>query len=293
MEHGQRKTHAVRLGVAFGALAMLAASAWAQPAAPAAEKSASSAPTAAQTVQRLKAKSASGAVLEPNALGDFSRDNVYTAVTLCRIVDTRVAGGILPANTTRTYDVDGTNFTSQGGSSTGCALPFGVVSNAALVIHVISPTATGSLFAWGLGSTPVGSILNYVKLQTIATTSIVPVVPGAGADFSVRSSASTNVVIDVVGYFAAPVATTLDCTNVVSATTTVPYNNYTAVDAVCPSGYTVTGGGTFPVEGTLGRPNIWTDGSPFGNSWRTWVDNQTGSNRSIQTYARCCRVPGR
>lgn len=252
--------------------------------------------TSAEKVQALKASSARGIALEPLALGSFSSDTVYTPVTPCRIVDTRVAGsgGPLTANTTRTFDVDGTTFTSQGGFNGSCGVPLGQAAAVAMTITSVSPAGPGVFVAWGLGTKPNASALNFTANQIIANTTIVPVVPGAGADFSIASTVNSNVVIDVVGYFAAPVATALDCTSVASAVTPVPYNAYTSVDAICPAGYTVTGGGTFPTEGTLGRPNIWTDGSPTApNGWRTWVDNQTGSSRTVQTYARCCRVPGR
>lgn len=253
----------------------------------------STSPTAAEKVQALKGKAAYGIELTPASLGEFSRDLVYTPVTPCRIVDTRIAGGSFEPGMTRTYDVDGASFATQGGFNGSCGVPFGVAAAVAMTITAILPFGAGHVAAWGLGTKPEASVLNFTPNVTVANTTIVPVVPGSGADFSIFTSAGTRMAIDVVGYFSAPLATALDCTSTASAVTVVPYNAYTAVDAACPAGYTVTGGGTFPTEGTLGRPGIWTDGSPAGNSWRTWVDNQTGANRTIQTYARCCRVPGR
>ena len=47
------------------------------------------APSKALKIEILKSSARSAAQLDPNALGDFSQDNVYTAVTPCRIVDTR------------------------------------------------------------------------------------------------------------------------------------------------------------------------------------------------------------
>lgn len=251
-------------------------------------------PSKSEAIATLKATVRPGSGLEPNSLGEFSKDNVYTAITPCRIVDTRIAGGAFAANTLRTFDVDGASFSGQGGASGGCAIPFNVAASVAMTITVVNTTGSGYITAWGLGAQPLSSVLNYVTGSVIANTTIVPVVPGAGTDFTIFASAGTDIVIDVVGFFGAPVATALDCTSVASAVTTVPNNVYTAVDAVCPAGRTATGGGTFPTEGTLGRPNIWIDGSPtVSNGWRTWVDNQTGATRTIQTYAVCCRVPGR
>jgi hypothetical protein len=162
-------------------------------------------------------------------------------------------------------------------------------------LTVTSPTAAGYMSAWSLfGTQPNASVLNWTAGQTIANTTIVPVAGGSGADFRVYSSSGTHVIIDVVGYYAAPLATTLDCQQVSSAITTIPYPNYTAVDAVCPAGYVATGGGHYPIDGSLGRPNVWTDSYPLNDTtWRTWFDNQAGSARSGQTWAQCCRVPGR
>ena len=60
-----------------------------------------------------------------NALGDTQADLVYTPVTPCRIIDTRLGGGIMAANTTRDFLVTGTDYSAQGGSATGCGVPYG------------------------------------------------------------------------------------------------------------------------------------------------------------------------
>lgn len=163
-----------------------------------------------------------------------------------------------------------------------------------MTITVTQPVAAGYFTAWGLGAQPLVSVLNYEAGATIANTTIVPVVSSAGADFSLYSFATAHAVIDVIGYFAAPEATALDCITVDSAVTAVPNNSWTPIDANCPAGRTATGGGYDTTEGTLGYPNVWITTRPHnGNGWRTWVDNQTGGSRNIQTFVRCCRVPGR
>jgi len=170
----------------------------------------------------------------PKALGDFNDDLVYTPITPCRIVDTRNAGGIIAANSTRTFDVDGSTFTAQGGINASCGIPFGVAAAVAMSIAVTAPDADGFFRAWGLGSTPFASVLNYYSGETIAVTSIVPVVPGAGNDFSLQSvNANAHAVIDVLGYYARPVATAVDCLTVTSAPVTTQNNTWTAIDADC------------------------------------------------------------
>jgi hypothetical protein len=118
-------------------------------------------------------------------------------------------------------------------------------------------------------------------------------VPGAGNDFNLFSASTAHAVIDVLGYFAAPVATALDCTTITSASTAVAVNVWTPITASCPAGRTATGGGYDTPEGTLGYPGVWVTTHASGNGWVTWVDNQTNGNRSIQTFVTCCRIPGR
>lgn len=231
------------------------------------------------------------------ALGDVGADLVYTPLAPCRIGDTRFGGGAIAGNTSRGFDMDGSNLAMQGGSATGCAIPLGVARAIAVTITVTEPQGPGYFTAWASGARPTISALNYATGQTIANTTIVPTIPGAGNDFNLYSFATAQAVLDVVGYFAAPVATALDCSLVSSAVTAVAHNVWTSIDASCPAGRTATGGGYDTPEGTLGYPGVWVTSLPgavYGfNGWRTWVDNQTGGNRSIQTFAVCCRVPGR
>ena len=228
-------------------------------------------------------------------LGDSSIDLVFTPVTPCRIADTRIAGGVIPAFTSRLFDLDGSNLASQGGSATGCNLPFGVVSAAVLTTTVVLPDGPGYITGYGYsGPVPLAATMTYVQGDIRSTTSVIPDSPGGGGDFNVYTQAATHLVIDVVGYYAAPAATALDCTIATSALTSVPFNAWTAVDAVCPTGRSATGGGPYTTEGTGGFPGVWTISQPANAStWRTWVDNQTGGARTVQTWAQCCRVPGR
>lgn len=243
-----------------------------------------------QTIQ-TRAQLALGNIV-PLVLGDYSDDLVYSPVTPCRIVDTRFGGGAL--NGTRSFDVDGSNFTAQGGSATGCGIPYGVASAVAMTITVTGTLGGGYVTVWQLlAAQPLSSVLNYATGENIANTTIVPVLSGAGVDFNLYSSNTTDVVIDVAGYFSPPVATALDCTTVTSAVTAVAVNSWTAIDANCPAGRTATGGGYNTPEGTGGYPGVWLTSMPSGNGWRTWVDNQTSGTRSIQTFCKCCRVPGR
>lgn len=125
----------------------------------------------------------------------------FIAMTPCRVVDTRSGGGpyagpILAADSPRTFDIP-----------TGpCA---GIPASAAA--YSLNITATASPFAnpgsyltaWPAGEpTPNVSTLNYATGQTIANAAIVPA--GAGGAISVVSNASTHLIVDINGYYAAP-----------------------------------------------------------------------------------------
>ena len=230
----------------------------------------------------------------PSSLGQNFQDLVYTPLTPCRIVDTRIAvAGALTGGAVRLFDVDSTNLTAQGGSSTGCGIPLGVAQAVTMTIIAVQPSGQGYLTAFGLTARPHASVLNYGANDVIADTAIIPVVPGGGDDFALFSLATTHVVVDVLGYFAASSATRLDCTTVQSDVVAVPVNLLTNIDAFCPAGRAATGGGYDTAESTIAFPGLFMTSTPLAGGWRTLVENQTGGPRSIVTFVRCCRVPGR
>ncbi len=231
----------------------------------------------------------------PGSLGQNFQDLVYTPLAPCRIVDTRKAvEGALAAGVARTFDVDSSNLAEQGGSATGCGIPLAVARAVTMTIVAVQPAGRGYLTAWGLGPRPTpSSVLNYAANDVVANTAIIPVVPGGGNDFTLFSLATTHVAVDVLGYFAASTATRLDCMTMSSDVVAVPVNELTAVDAICPAGRAATGGGYDTAESTIAFPGLFVTSNPLANGWRAVVENHTDGPRSILTFARCCRVPGR
>jgi hypothetical protein len=231
----------------------------------------------------------------PNSLGQNFQDLVYTPIAPCRIVDTRrAAEGALAAGVARTFEVDSGNLLGQGGSPVGCGIPLAVAQAVEMTIIAVEPAGPGYLTAWGLGAQPATSVLNYAGGDVVADTAIVPVVPGGGPDFSLSSRATTHVVVDVLGYFAAANATALDCINVTSGSVLVPPEQPTNIDVTCPAGRTATAGGQVVNEIPFGFPGLFLNSHPIGlDGWRTAVENHTGGTRDIIGFAKCCRVPGR
>ena len=228
------------------------------------------------------------------ALGSLSSDLVYTPVTPCRILDTRVAGGALAAGFTRDFNAvvgSGGNFSSQGGSATDC----GVVSagQAAVVINLVAvrPAGNGYATVYPFGeSQPLASSLNYAAASVVNTSIVVKLPsPLTTKDFTVFSFATSDFVADIVGYYAPPVATALQCTRQFGSFVNVPANTYGfGVSATCPVGYTATGLG---IEAAANV--VMADSSINSSGGTVFTYNLGGTAQSTRPWVQRCRVPGR
>jgi hypothetical protein len=149
----------------------------------------------------------------PSALGGGAADLVYTPVAPCRIIDTRVAGGVLMPGLARNFFVAGDDFFPlQGGTDGGCGVPSGPATAAIINFVAVQPAGPGNLRAWAFGGTvPNASVINYASVAglNIANGVAVPLCDQAltacgPGDLTVRADASaTHLVADVVGYFRA------------------------------------------------------------------------------------------
>ena len=147
-----------------------------------------------------------GGAAAQSAYSDMS----YTAVTPCRILDTRVAGGSMAGNQTRDFRATGVGLQQQGGAQAGCGVPVGTAKAALLNFVAVNPTGPGNLRAWAYSTPPVGppvaSILNYAS-STIANGIAVPLCDTAATScpFDLRilneGVFGTHLLVDVVGYF--------------------------------------------------------------------------------------------
>lgn len=130
-----------------------------------------------------------------------SAQDLFTPITPCRILDTRLSTP-MAANTTRTFYVTGTTgFAPQGGKSGGCGIPAGATAIAGTVTSVGS-TATGWLTLYPAGAAlPNASMLSYPKGMTITSGETTTIAGGAAKPLAIRVHAQTNVVFDVTGYY--------------------------------------------------------------------------------------------
>lgn len=228
-------------------------------------------------------------------LGSPGSDLVYTPLAPCRIVDTRVVGGPIAADGTRAFDAyTNTDFSGQGGAASDCGLPDNV-SAITVKITSVAPSANGYFTAYPFGEPmPMASSLNYSQGLVLSNDAHISLCqPGCASEFNVYSFASSELVIDVTGYFSEPLATALDCTVAQQTGNLDLLSGLQTRSVSCPAGYTATGGGC---GGPLGigiskSYPIVTAGQPSG-----WGCSLVGSLLSIISYevtATCCRIPGR
>jgi glucose/arabinose dehydrogenase len=120
----------------------------------------------------------------------------YFTVTPCRLLDTRLPTGqpALSAGQTRSLQVTGR-----------CGVPAGAGA-VSLNVTAVIPTAPGFLELFSSGSAvPSASSLNYVAGQVRANNGIFALSTGGALDIFLGQAAGTsNVVVDVTGYFVGP-----------------------------------------------------------------------------------------
>ena len=236
-------------------------------------------------------------VSNPNALGNAATDLVYVPVTPCRILDTRLAGGQIAANTVRGVDVTAvTDYAFQGGSASNCGGVGAAGSFAAAVINftVVGPTAAGFITAFPTGTTqPNAATLNYAAGAVVGNAAIVTLDQGAAAnEVNVYSFATTHLVADITGYFINPAPTRLECVEMATAPSTIGAGGVSSIQtAACPATYEVTSGGctTSTFDGRIVSSRTFSNTQTHFCAFR----NEGAGSMEVVVYSRCCRVPGR
>ena len=191
------------------------------------------------------------------------------------------------------------NFTSQGGSSTDCGGlasegPEAVVLNVTVVGQTESGYAT--FYPASAVSPPLANNMVYYPGVIISNSATVRLGTSGLVDFKIFSERLADYVVDIVGYYDAPHATALDCTQEVIVAAGILNGARSFQTVSCPAEYTVTGGGVATGTNTgsymnASGPNA--GGTAFNNAWFSSVTNGTGATQSYTHYASCCRVPGR
>lgn len=236
----------------------------------------------------------------PSALGDVSRDFTYTSINPCRVVDTRVAGGTIAANSSRAFLAaainSSANFTAQGGSATDCGLGAIGASAVSMVVTAYTPTLAGTATVYRSGDTrPATVSLSYAAGSVVSNTITVGIPnPLAITDFILYTSQQSHFTVDVIGYFSPPQATNLQCVDTPVITNSVAAGVSTSFTAnACPAGYMATTPYCFTnATGVYLRGSGINANAPGFPAFCAW-QNTTGSSQSVVGAAICCRVPGR
>jgi hypothetical protein len=249
--------------------------------------------TDAQVLDSLTAQAqALGSGAKPALLGSTTADLTFTPLANCRIVDTHVVGGPIAGGFTRSFKAHTTtDFTAQGGATSRCGIP---ANPSVLMLNVttLAPTQAGSLSVYPYGTTkPKDANLNYKVGQNVNNEMAAKMTIGSATDdFTVYVSGTTDVLIDVVGYFMAPQATPLDTTLSDTTATIIPAGDSSSSAIVgytsCPIGYVQTGG--FCYAGSASGVYLTGVGQGY-----CAFRNLSGTDQSVYAYQLCARIPGR
>ena len=144
----------------------------------------------------------------PVALGSSSSDLVYTPITPCRIIDTRIASlGAFAAGSQQSFIGWGSSFAAQGGAANSCGLPLNT-DNAAIAVNfaVVGPATDGYITAYPTNaSRPLAATLNFYAGDVKANNTILKLSQaGTGPHFNIYSTSASHLIADVVGYYAKP-----------------------------------------------------------------------------------------
>lgn len=223
--------------------------------------------------------------------GDLNQDLVYTPVQPCRILDTRsTAAGAIANNSTRSFvAINASSFTSQGGSATNCGTSGLNATAVAINLTAVTPTGAGYATAYPFGTAqPVAASVNYTTGAIVNNALIVQIPnPLSSFDFTVYTFAQSHFVADIVGYFAPPNATALQCQETADTTISVPANGGTAnaTAPACPVGYTQTA--------TNCETASWQMPIVYFQSGTCSARNGDTTAKDLRASRTCCRVPGR
>jgi len=230
-------------------------------------------------------------------LGSGTDSLVYTPFPPCRIVDTRGVGartGLMPANTTRSFDLTTDGYAKgQGGSTSGCpGLPsfshFGWAAN--ITVTGYGDNGWLAIFPFG-GAEPFVSSVNYASgIWSVANGLNLTGCLGCDDDITIRAAnASTHVVIDVVGFYHAAISTPAAVTRLIGPVTsrlpgTVGFHS----GGACPDGTVLVGG---EVDHDILLNMAIGEETGETTTWTALMINSSLSASDVRVYSRCLETP--
>ncbi len=213
-----------------------------------------------------------GAALDTASAAVDTSGLVYTPITPCRILDTRVTGGPFAAKETRTFSTNGA--ATQGGGA--CTVYDGTIPTALSLNVTVDATSLGNPAQTGfLSLLPVAgagtSWMNFTGGQTVANAGVASINQTDGT-FAIKTQNPANVIVDVYGYFASGAAGATGATGVMGttgatgATGVAGLTGATGVEGVTgPAGVTGSNGATgatgFGATGATGATGLGATGA--------------------------------
>ncbi len=246
----------------------------------------------------------------PLTLGSTDGDLVFTPLTPCRIIDTRLAtggfAGRIGPDAGKQFQVNLADFSAQGGFAGSCGIPTSLeVSAVAINITSTDQTGNGNLRVIQTGGgIPDVSLLNYQAGVNLANAAVVRSSTFVGDDIFVYSGVSaTQVVVDLLGFFSAPEQTLPDQYVTSSGVVSIGTGTQTTYSPPCPAGYRLAGNasvistwtadvtfiGARPSDGGIGD----ISGADVADRSVCQYRNDSGGNVNVACYATCLRIPGR
>jgi hypothetical protein len=180
--------------------------------------------------------------------------SVYTPVSPYRITDTRSGSG--EPNAGKTLGAGATLAVQVGGTGSGNdGVPTSGATAVALNVTAVGPSASGYLTVWQTGVTqPLASNLNFAPGQTVANLVVVPL-STSGQVSIFNASGSTNVVVDVAGWFG-PATGGSSAGEYVSAPSPTRIADTRSTSGEPYAGETLAAGGTLTVAGFSDAPQV-------------------------------------
>jgi len=264
--------------------------------------------------ESLQAMTVAAAAIEPMSLGSSTEDLVYTPITPCRYIDTRQVD-VRTGTAARVYPNRGYDLARNGaayGGSAACApmTIFGLDDSEipALVMNmtiVYPTTAPGHLTIKPTLSAPTTSWMNWysagpnVQLANMGIATLDMADDDSDQnEFWMETRNPVNVVVDISGAFLPPEATAVE-TSVSQSTFICPAGQFCSTDAVCPAGWSLTGGGLGLGAFVAGFDIVWNgpgriDVPGFdAQIWKCQAANASATSQTMYCSAVCTRTPGR
>ena len=184
--------------------------------------------------------------------------------------------------------------TAQGGGD--CVSPVGEPRAAMLNVTIVPGAFSGFLKVYPSNvAPPPASFVNYRPFTQVANAGTIQTGFMVNRDIEVFASTDTDVVIDVMGYYAQPGTTAPDSQRI-SAQVSVPALSSNSVQTgVCPTGYTLVSCGAGDLVGTnLELTFVTTFGSDANpTSCNCGAQNPTATAQTLFCNGICLRLLGR